>query len=234
MYVTGIIKTAAFSAAIAAALLLSACSSGSGDEEATPELPPETSSTTAVEATATPEETPEPTEEAEAVVEETPTPELTPGPSVIDTSDSEQASAWQQTLATLGYPVTVDGDFGPGTEEATRQFQTDWDLPVSGVVDQNTVDVANFLISNLPEEEQAAPPPDGEAPPPEAIDNTENAEAQNARYEQAKADCTAQHGLLQAGPCVAEAMCFDVEPVSAATQCRRSYWEVWQAEPGAS
>ena len=40
------------------------------------------------------EETPEPTEEAEAVVEETPTPELTPGPSVIDTSDSEQASAW--------------------------------------------------------------------------------------------------------------------------------------------
>lgn len=233
MHATRFFKSAVFGAALTALLVLAACSGDSGDDDAVTEIPAESSTTT----TAVPAATPEPTAEAteEVAPEETPTPELTPGPSVIDTTNPDQARAWQQTLATLGYPVTVDGDFGAGTEEATRQFQTDWDLPVSGVVDQATLDVANFLLSNLPEEEQAAPPPEGEAPPPpEAVDNTATAEDQNARYEVAKADCTAEHGLVMAGPCVAESMCFDVEPPAAATECRRSYWQLWQDNPGAA
>lgn len=232
MYATGTIKTVAFGTAIAATLLLSACGGGSSDD-ANPEIPDESSTSTTVTPTTTPPETPEASAEPEAPVEETPTPELTPGPSVIDTSNSEQASAWQQSLQTLGYDVVVDGDFGAGTEEATRQFQTDWDLPVSGVVDQATFDAANFLLSNIPEEEGAAPPPEGAAEP-EAVDNTANAEEQAALFEQAKADCTALHGVLMAGPCVSETMCGGVEPLAAATECRRSYWQLWQNNPGAA
>lgn len=225
-------KVAALGAAIAAVLLLSACSSSSDGEDAAPEAAAEssTTSTTVGTTTTTAPVTPEPTEEP--AVEETPTPELTPGPSVIDTSNPDEARAWQQTLADLGYSISVDGQWGPGTEEVTSQFQTDRELPVSGVVDQATFDVANFLAP-APVGDAAAPAEGGEAPV-EAVDQTATAEEQNARYEQAKTDCTDRHGLLMAGPCVAESMCFDVEPVGAATECRRSYWQLWQNEPGAA
>lgn len=40
----------------------------------------------------------------------------------------------QQRLADLGYKVTVDGIYGPKTEEAVRAFQTDHQLFVDGIV----------------------------------------------------------------------------------------------------
>lgn len=48
----------------------------------------------------------------------------------------------QQLLLERGYSLGicgVDGDFGPATEKAVRQFQQDWGLtPVDGIIGQNT------------------------------------------------------------------------------------------------
>ena len=49
----------------------------------------------------------------------------------------------QQLLMSLGYKLPkfgADGDFGSETEKAVKQFQRDWDLPETGVVDQITMD----------------------------------------------------------------------------------------------
>ncbi len=44
----------------------------------------------------------------------------------------------QQRLAALGYTVTPDGDFGPATTTAVKQFQTSKGLPSTGTVDAAT------------------------------------------------------------------------------------------------
>lgn len=47
----------------------------------------------------------------------------------------------QQALANLGWPIAVDGDLGPQTHEATRQFQRGfafWDLQIDGWVGPQT------------------------------------------------------------------------------------------------
>ena len=47
----------------------------------------------------------------------------------------------QQLLLERGYSLGicgVDGDFGPATEKAVRQFQQDWGLTVDGVIGQKT------------------------------------------------------------------------------------------------
>lgn len=41
----------------------------------------------------------------------------------------------QQLLADLGYPIGVDGDFGPATQGFIRQYETNKGLPVDGIVD---------------------------------------------------------------------------------------------------
>jgi peptidoglycan hydrolase-like protein with peptidoglycan-binding domain len=247
VYVTGILKSAAFAAAVAAMLLLSACSSDSGNDDTATEPTAAADEATQPAAEETPAADVEATTEPTAAPEQTPEPELTPGPSVIDTTNADQAMQWQQSLASLGYDVTVDGDFGPGTEEATRKFQETMDLPVSGVVDQATWDVANFLL--IAQGDAAAAPPDaapgsenevaaaeGEAPPPPEAEPTPlplTAEERDARFAEASTSCVEQHGQVQAGPCVSESMCFDTEPVSAATECRNTYWNLWQLEePG--
>ena len=46
--------------------------------------------------------------------------------------------AWQRRLLTIGYPMSLDGDFGPFTENATKQFQRDSDLAETGIVDPAT------------------------------------------------------------------------------------------------
>ncbi len=39
----------------------------------------------------------------------------------------------QRNLNALGFPVTVDGDFGPATERMLKQFQTDAGIKLDGI-----------------------------------------------------------------------------------------------------
>ncbi len=45
----------------------------------------------------------------------------------------------QQKLCALGYPLNIDGDFGPATRDAVRRFQRGNNLPASGVADRQTL-----------------------------------------------------------------------------------------------
>ncbi|MFN8026553.1 MAG: peptidoglycan-binding domain-containing protein [Acidimicrobiia bacterium] len=54
------------------------------------------------------------------------------------TTDTADTTVLQQKLASLGYQVTADGSFGPGTKAAVIQFQTSKSLPATGVVDAAT------------------------------------------------------------------------------------------------
>jgi cell wall-associated NlpC family hydrolase len=61
-------------------------------------------------------------------------------PSVCDAAafrlgdTGQEISEIQQALASSGYDVSVDGDFGPATQEAVRQFQRDHHLTADGLV----------------------------------------------------------------------------------------------------
>jgi putative chitinase len=46
----------------------------------------------------------------------------------------------QRALSKAGYPVTIDGDFGPGTETAVKAFQKAHGLTVDGIVGRKTND----------------------------------------------------------------------------------------------
>lgn len=54
------------------------------------------------------------------------------------TPDTGTTNTLQQSLAQLGYSVTADGSFGPGTTAAVKQFQTNNKLPATGTVDGPT------------------------------------------------------------------------------------------------
>jgi peptidoglycan hydrolase-like protein with peptidoglycan-binding domain len=54
------------------------------------------------------------------------------------TPNTAETTALQQKLIALGYSVTADGSFGPGTKAAVIQFQTTRGLPPTGVVDAAT------------------------------------------------------------------------------------------------
>lgn len=62
----------------------------------------------------------------------------------------EPVEKWQTFLRGLGYPVLVDGDFGPKTEAATIEFQRDAGVsPADGVVGNCTIGAAmsrGFLV----------------------------------------------------------------------------------------
>ncbi|MCW2506264.1 MAG: N-acetylmuramoyl-L-alanine amidase [Actinomycetia bacterium] len=54
-------------------------------------------------------------------------------------ASGEAVKAVQTRLVAKGFPLTVDGGFGPGTESAVKQFQTASALPSDGVVDPRTL-----------------------------------------------------------------------------------------------
>ena len=51
---------------------------------------------------------------------------------------SEAVREWQERLVALGHSLSVDGDFGHGTEEATKSFQSSKGLTVDGIVGEHT------------------------------------------------------------------------------------------------
>lgn len=52
-----------------------------------------------------------------------------------------QVRAYQTLLTSLGFPVALDGAWGPGTDAAVRSYQEAARLPVTGVIDQATQDI---------------------------------------------------------------------------------------------
>uniref|UniRef100_UPI0026F2DC1B peptidoglycan-binding domain-containing protein n=1 Tax=Ruminococcus flavefaciens TaxID=1265 RepID=UPI0026F2DC1B len=61
-------------------------------------------------------------------------------------SKGEGVSWVQSALNKLGYNLTVDGDFGSGTEKAVKQFQTSSGLSVDGIVGKDTI---NKIVEQL-------------------------------------------------------------------------------------
>lgn len=55
-----------------------------------------------------------------------------------DTSSGYRVEQWQQKLYNLGYDLEVDGDFGPQTVEATKEFQRNHGLTPDGIVGAKT------------------------------------------------------------------------------------------------
>ena len=51
---------------------------------------------------------------------------------------SPEVKKIQEALVARGYKIGTDGDFGPGTENAVKQFQQSQGLGVTGVVDKET------------------------------------------------------------------------------------------------
>ena len=74
----------------------------------------------------------------------TTTPAATTAPAVTHaviqegSTNTAEVTVLQQKLAALGYQVTADGSFGPGTKAAVIQFQTAKALPATGIVDAAT------------------------------------------------------------------------------------------------
>lgn len=59
----------------------------------------------------------------------------------VNFGDSGEAvTAWQNKLNDLGFPVIVDGSFGPATDDATRALQRSLGITVDGQVGQETID----------------------------------------------------------------------------------------------
>ena len=65
-------------------------------------------------------------------------------------SQGNLVSMLQQKLASAGYPLAIDGDFGPATELAVRHFQQTAALPVDGIADAATWDALGGSTGGAP------------------------------------------------------------------------------------
>ena len=92
----------------------------------------------------------------------TPAPTATPG-LLKKGDDGGSVEVMQQRLKELGYyNGSVDGDFGPGTEEAVRLFQSQNGLDVDGIAAQKTF---SLLYSENARQVTVTPTPDPNALP---------------------------------------------------------------------
>ncbi|TCC90056.1 hypothetical protein EZ428_12260 [Pedobacter frigiditerrae] len=62
-------------------------------------------------------------------------------------SQGDDVKSLQQQLSNLGYPLTVDGIFGIGTQNAVKKFQYEHKLLNDGIAGTNTMNAINALLT---------------------------------------------------------------------------------------
>lgn len=80
----------------------------------------------------------------------------------------DDVRAWQAVLVASGYPVTVDGYYGPGTRDATADWQRKRGLPADGIVGPATVAALGTLPA-APLSVPASPSPQPDPKPKTAL-----------------------------------------------------------------
>ncbi|PHP67252.1 peptidoglycan-binding protein [Zhengella mangrovi] len=65
---------------------------------------------------------------------------VTTGPVLARGSRGNAVATLQRHLSALGYPLPIDGTFGPQTERAVRAFQSDHGLAVDGIAGPRTLE----------------------------------------------------------------------------------------------
>ena len=68
-----------------------------------------------------------------------------------------EVEALQKHLKDLGYVESVDGDFGPGTERAVKDFQRDFNLTIDGIVGSGTAAEIMTALRNKSTQDQQQP-----------------------------------------------------------------------------
>ncbi|MBR6428108.1 MAG: peptidoglycan-binding protein [Clostridia bacterium] len=141
---------------------------------ATPTADPTPTATPTAEPTPTATPTAEPTPTATPTAE--PTPTATPEPT-FDPNDpsnypvptrvlkrgctGDDVKWLQAALTLLGYPLDIDGIFGPATEAAVMQFQQDHGLTVDGMVGSQTRTAILEALAALGGSGEPEPPEEG-------------------------------------------------------------------------
>ena len=64
-------------------------------------------------------------------------------------SKGEEVSMWQSFLGSRKYKIAADGDFGPNTDRATRDFQKKNSLDADGIVGPKTYEAKAKLTGAL-------------------------------------------------------------------------------------
>jgi hypothetical protein len=85
----------------------------------------------------------------EALVQLGPKPglQLQAGDTLSEGDSGPRVRRLQRALAELGYDVTADGEFGPGTSAAVQSFQEEAGLQADGVVGSATVQAINEALA---------------------------------------------------------------------------------------
>jgi Putative peptidoglycan binding domain len=119
-------------AALVLIIVLAVALGGDGDDEAgqttTPTATTDTSETTATETA--------------------PTQQVPEGEALAEGDSGRRVRRLQRALATLGYDVTPDGQYGPATTEAVSAFQEDAGLDADGVAGAETIAAVNEALAN--------------------------------------------------------------------------------------
>jgi hypothetical protein len=90
-----------------------------------------------------------PTESAtETATVEEPSLQVPEGDALTAGDSGRRVRRLQRALASLGYEVTPDGEYGPATAEAVSAFQEDADLDVDGVAGAQTIAAINEALAN--------------------------------------------------------------------------------------
>lgn len=77
------------------------------------------------------------------------TPDTSTSGTITIGSSGDDVYNIQNNLSALGYGVSADGDFGPQTEAAIKQFQADYGLKQTGKYDSDTSDEMTALFDQI-------------------------------------------------------------------------------------